>query len=199
MGKSEFLSDRIDSLKPVFANLKKIIDNYIEIEGEPPYWLNETASVSMIVAAASRAGFIAMSDYRGDKASTQRGRCDLYIRTDRKKFEIEAKAVYVRPGARKAIESALLRAGCDAVRVEKAGGYDRAAMVFAVLSLPVQQSKEWENRSEDMKSFKALCGSQGADVCWIWHADSSEAYNRCKDNRSGRFYPAMAILVKRLK
>jgi hypothetical protein len=43
-------------VEPLFKELERIIEEYILWEEQPPYWNNETASVSMLVAAGARAG-----------------------------------------------------------------------------------------------------------------------------------------------
>ncbi len=56
-------------LDPIFGELKHVIDEYIDWHdgpsskdvGEPPYWNNETASVSMLIAAAARKRYITHS------------------------------------------------------------------------------------------------------------------------------------------
>jgi len=90
-------------LRPLFGNLKKIIDEYVEYENEPPYWNNEQTSRSLLVAAASRTGFVSLAEYPTTKSSGRKkssGRCDLYLsrRYGRRYpwLEIETKAISVR-------------------------------------------------------------------------------------------------------
>ena len=103
-------------LEPMFDELKNVIDEYISWEEEPPYWNNESASVSMLVAAGARARYIVLSDYRTDKTKESEpieGRCDLLVGKDNDWLEIEAKPTYVRLEnaddriSRRALESAV--------------------------------------------------------------------------------------------
>src|SRR5258706_13156738 len=86
-------------LEPMFNELKNVIDQYISWEEESPYWNNESASVSMLVAAGASARYIVLSDFRTDKLKESEpidGRCDLFVGKEDDWLEIEAKPTYVR-------------------------------------------------------------------------------------------------------
>jgi hypothetical protein len=99
-------------LRPALNHLGGVIDDFIEWDKEPPYWNNEAASVSLLVAAATRAGYdVALSDYRRDKRNQSKGvkgRCDFLIGKGDRYLEIEAKQAYIGPGKQtKTIEGKL--------------------------------------------------------------------------------------------
>ena len=59
----------LSAYPPAASNnaLNDVVAEFIKWEKQPPYWSNESASVSMLLVAAARAGFIAQSDYRRHK------------------------------------------------------------------------------------------------------------------------------------
>ena len=66
-------------LTPLFKQLDHIIENYVLWEEEPPYFNNEAASVSLLVAAGSRAGYIVLSDFAQIKLQNVSGKMGAAI------------------------------------------------------------------------------------------------------------------------
>lgn len=97
------------------------------IEGDDPLLYNETASVSVLAGAATRAGYLALAEYSSEKRGAGRGRpyrkgrCDLWISTPiaERSWSFEVKQLFCRDGVRKAtLESALEQACNDARAVD---------------------------------------------------------------------------------
>src|SRR4051794_3779324 len=111
-------------LEPVFAVLPRVLKEYIQTEGEPPYHNNEAASISLLVAAGARSGYGVLSDYRTDKRAERRdrnGRCDFYIQKRGKYLEIEAKQIYGRSPGAKGIKTGLGKARKDSKALRGCG------------------------------------------------------------------------------
>jgi hypothetical protein len=192
-------STKFQWLTPAFNELASEIDRYIDWHGddepELPYWNNETASVSMLVGAAARRGFIALSDYRtektgGRKQGAVKGRCDLYLARGNSWLEIEAKQTYVRLGTSAQSVDAVMGIAIDNAKCI-AGKTDRAALVFAVASLSSAQATtdKW------ISAFTALLEGVKADLCWLWY-DPAGGHRYQWGNR---IHPAMAIFLKECK
>jgi hypothetical protein len=186
-------SPRLNWLNPVFQKLRDVVNNYIDWDEEPPYWNNEAASVSMLVAAAARAGCIVLSDYRRDKWDQRNdvnGRCDLLIGKGKNYLEIEAKQIYVGPKVTaRGLNSSLNRARADAKKIWWGKKRNRAGLIFAVVSLSKKQLKTFE-----IERFRSQLGATKADIAWFWH-DSSNS-ERYRSDANGRHYPGFAVLLK---
>jgi hypothetical protein len=180
-------------LKPVFKELKRIIDEYVEWHDQPPYWNNENASVSILVAAGACAGYSVLSDYRTEKKQKRKhvnGRCDLFLGKENQWLEIEAKPMYVSPDDEpekitKVLERAVDAARCLVPRQPK----HHAGLVFAVMSIPADnQNVNWG--TDFRKSFKQV----EADLCWMWH--DSNADKKYQWEKEKRRHPGLGIFLK---
>jgi len=181
-------------LQPAFKHLKTIIDSYIDWDGEPPYWNNEAASVSLLIAAASRARYdVALADYRRDKWVTgkdSKGRCDLYLGNANRYLEIEAKQFYFRANTKvKTIKKNLQRARAASKQLWGPG--ERAGLLFVVLSLSPDEAKTY-----DVKNFKEAIASVKSDVLWYWY-DSACDKEVFRSYEAKRYFPALAILMRK--
>jgi hypothetical protein len=114
-GKAEFVkrNRQLKWLEPAFKSLAQVLNEYVSSEEEPPYYNNETESVSLLVAAGARSGYVVLADYRTDKRAGGRdrnGRCDFYIEKRNRYLEIEAKQFYGRSPGAKGLKSNLGKA-----------------------------------------------------------------------------------------
>ncbi len=208
MSSERFLTcnQRLDWLKPMFRELKTVIHEYVESVEEPPYWNNENASVSMLVAAGARSGYIVLSDYRTEKTKEDEpvdGRCDFYIEYKSKPYpwlEIEAKPIYVRPNnARKRIAIALRSAVADADCLDSEEPDKRAGLVFATLSMAVpdgatqHKNFRWSKANVDASAFQKVFRAIDADLCWMWWDACADKKYRWENEE--RFHPGMAVFL----
>ncbi len=187
-------------LRPVFNELGHWIEDFIDWHddeaagdlGEPPYWNNETASVSMLVAAAAQRRFKTLADYRTDKkkkGKTVNGRADLFIGHGDDWLEIEAKQINLVPKSgpqrlQDAIRSAKHDASC------LAGQDPRAALVFAVMNIDAKDEQENWKPTAFLEQFDAV---NDAALKWVW-------YDTSVDKRYGfeggtRRYPGLGIFL----
>ena len=187
-------SEKTSWLRPIFRELSSLVSNYVEWSEEPPYWNNEAASVSMLIAAASRKKYQTLSDYRRDKRSNRKkikGRCDLLLGKGERWFEIEAKQIYVRPtDSKKKISDRLKTARRATKSLWWCAKQRRAGLVFVVLSLSRDDA-----RTFDFKSFTKVLQSIKADLLWTWCAPSPSSKIFCS-KENGRYYPAVAVLIR---
>jgi hypothetical protein len=199
--RSQFLKRGPDDLRwlaPMFDELKHVIDGYIDWHddpakndiGEPPYWNNETASVSMLIAAAARTGYITLADYRTERKGGSKGRCDLYLAKKNDWLEIEAKQITIRErGPASSIEKAL---ACGIAQTKTLPTKEPcAALVFAIMSIPAtDQGLNWT-----ATEFKKLFKEVDADLCWLWYdTDVDERYGWENDDR---VWPGLGIFLRK--
>jgi hypothetical protein len=191
-GKAEFVKrDRqLEWLEPAFKSLAQVLNEYVSSEEEPPYYNNETASVSLLVAAGARSGYVVLADYRTDKTvggDDRNGRCDFYIEKRNRYLEIEAKQIYGRSPGTKGLKSNLGKA-CKASKELKGRG-KRAGLLFAVLSQSKDQASHF-----NPQEFKKTLASSNADLCWWWY---DSAWRKYEDKANCRYYPGLAVLLKK--
>ena len=204
--KSKYLaqSKRLKWVEPVFNELKTVIDEYVSWEQEPPYWNNENASVSMLVAAGARSNYVVLSDYRTDKTDKGEpvdGRCDLLMGKEDNWLEMEAKPTYVRlENAKNNIERALASAVADANCLNSDKPHTRAGLLFATLSIHVPQELKstksflWSTVREDLAKFETVFAKIDADLCWMWW--NEDADKRYRWDNEEWFHPGIAIFLK---
>jgi hypothetical protein len=98
---------RLKSLEPVFAELKRVHENYITAElandsDDILYGHRERPHIGLLAAAAWLSGHTSLEEYRckkGTKRKSSTGRSDLYIRMGKTTFECEAKYATANLGA----------------------------------------------------------------------------------------------------
>jgi hypothetical protein len=190
---------KLQWLEPLFEELDGQIDRYVHHhwqwnEPEPPYWNNEAASVSMLVAAGAIRGYITLSDYRTDKTKDEKhsnGRCDLYIAKGKDNWlEIEAKQTY-----------APFAGGLDAIKKRMEEAEENVSCIVgnpgnkAALVLAIAQIEDSECRKTKwVDKFERLVAQVDADFCWIWC--DLKNYDRYRWNKETWVHPGLAILLK---
>jgi hypothetical protein len=134
----EIVNPRLTGLKPLLHRWTRLIVEYAEAFGEPPYWCNERADVSILAGAAWREGGMCLEEFsaeKGTKSDKWKGRADLFIRLGQTDYSIEAKRLYVglrpNPAVKRVAES--LEAACrDAAACEGEQADFRIGITFAV-------------------------------------------------------------------
>ncbi len=195
VSKISHTTDEIKWLVPMFQALESVIGHFTRWNEEPPYWYNEAASVSLLVAAASQRNYIAISDYRRykyHKGNDSKGRCDLLVGRGNLWLEAEAKQSYLRMGAGPHYLTKGLQKACnDAKKLWRTKR--RAGLLFTILSLSKEQAKTF-----NLSQFtNVLDGAKGkADICWYWY-DTRCMQPLYKDVDNDRYYPGFAILLKK--
>lgn len=187
----------------MFDELRRVIEEYIAwhshprlADGEPPYWNNETASVSMLVAAAARKKWLALAQYETERMSKGkqpgRGFCDLYLASDENWIEIEAKQIPAPYEYHRAtsIDRAL---GLAIEQTKTLPSKDPcAALVFAVMQVPKDDRKaDWP------KHFVDVFGRARADLCWIWYDHKADKKYEWKDE--DHVWPGLGIFLRLLE
>lgn len=196
--KTSFRAKKFKWLKPMLDELEYVVSEYIDAEDEPPFWYNEAASVSMLVAAAARRKYIAISDYRAEKEKERKnvnGRCDLYISHEKNCVNIEAKMTYVRPNnIRERLDTAMVRAIKDAGCLKNCDA--PAGLVFGVFSLSLSDGRDrsWQNSKQEIAGFKKEIEILDPDLYWMWW--DTDGYDRYHVEEETRFHPGFAVLLK---
>jgi hypothetical protein len=180
-------------LLPMLEKLANVVDEYIDWDGEPPYWNNETASMSLLVAAASRANYVALADYRRykwNKINDVNGGCDLMIGKGNQYIEIEAKQTYVGPNsAAKTLGSRVDKALGDAKKLWWAKKGTRAGLLFAVFKMTKTQGKIF-----NLESSQTTLSSVKSSLVWSW-CDRSYL-KKVYQPGNGYCYPGFALILK---
>jgi len=136
----EVVNPQLPGLKPLLNAWTRLVVEYAEAIGEPPYWCNERADVSILAGAAWRVGGICLEEFsaaKGTKSAKRKGRADLFIRLRQADYNIEAKRLYVHlrpdPAVNRVAES--LKAACrDAM---ECGGEQVDFVMGVVFAVPV--------------------------------------------------------------
>lgn len=139
-----------------------------------PLFYNETASVSFLASAASRAGLLSLCEYVATKRLIalgrphMNGRCDLWI-ADKKKgssWAFEFKQMFTRSKPRRSTIEERLRIACrDAHSVHP----DEADKSFGALLLLCRDKQEWHEQTEQMLED---LGSEVLYSCKFEHSTS---------------------------
>jgi hypothetical protein len=189
------LNPTVSWMRAVFKELDSLIRKFVKRDGEPPYWNNEAASVSLVAAAASRKGLLALSDYRRSKehGGKTKGRCDLYVSRGEKYLEVEAKQTYVSDRSTiKRLRTELGKARQAANGLWWTNKSNRAGLLFAVFGLSEKQAKTFDPTKliSQLKSLKA-------DLIWFWYdTDACQGTYRFRLRGNNRYYPGVIVLIK---
>jgi hypothetical protein len=127
-----------------------------------PFSYNETASVSVLVAGAALAGFIALADYRTIKLSgsgnDKNGRCDLYLMANWNTWAFEFKQLFTTssPTSEGRLKSKL-EASLKAAKELKGEDHDRA---FGGVIIPLSNMKDNATLARARKNIAAFCNAE---------------------------------------
>jgi hypothetical protein len=189
-------NDSLRWLRGAFQELPRQIENFVRYHrpdskqgdyGELPYNNNETASVSMVVAAAARAGYIALADYRTDKRKNGKGingRCDLYVARGENCLELESKQIHLTPRSPKEkLASAFRKAERDAKCILDK---PRAAAVFALMNIAAKEQDDWAAAFED--TYDGV----HADLKWCWYDPKPDYKHRWQE----RLHPGIFMFIQ---
>jgi hypothetical protein len=175
------LSERLTVLKPVFEELGKVHQEYINrVIDDSPYWYRERAHIGFLAAAIGRGGGITLEEY-GTKKNKQgrpkqdepkHGRCDLYIQFEQAEFQCEAKCVrllnHVRDKFREAVN--------DTRALVHDSNEKRLALLF--FTPTIHESKFDRYYQDDLPKWKTELTKQcrGCDaMIWIGVRDWQDA------------------------
>ena len=134
----EIVNPQLSGLKPLLRAWTRLVVEYAKALGEPPYWCNERADVSILAGAAWRLGGICLEEFsseKGTKSSKRKGRADLFFHLRHTDYSLEAKRIYVglRRGPNvKRVAQELELARRDALECEAEGVHFRIGIVFVV-------------------------------------------------------------------
>ena len=131
---------------------------------DDPFAYNETASVSVLAAAAARAGYLSIAEYGAtkgwpdDRRFAVNGRCDLWLAADDEIWAFEFKQVHAFRTGIRGLSSALARAEVCARCLRKTEGRRVAGLIVSLYSL------EQKGRASAMMKLERLKG----DVDYMW-------------------------------
>jgi hypothetical protein len=178
------------------------INEYVLCEEEPPFWSNERSNVSILLAAAARAGsYIALSEYPTNKSKKRKrvnGRCDLFICKKSKPWphlQMEAKSRYIgQERQNDKLEKDLKFASRDAKALYKKKSGCQAGLLYEVMSVP-----ENEIENFDIKKFKKKFSEADSDLCWFWY--DSDLYKERENGKKiykwgDHFHPGVAVFLR---
>jgi hypothetical protein len=192
-------SKELKSLKAVFKKLMSVHQTYIDRgAGDCPYWYSERPHVGLLSAAVWQSGGTALEEYGTHKTKeyeSQRGRCDLGIRTNRAGFECEAKRLWLNAVssteslARK-VKDEVERAVKDVKKLKSKKGL---ALCFVTPVVHKSKFSELDKRCDE------LIKSVRSNPCWdalIW-VGVKKGLNERQVFFSGKFfYPGLLLAIR---
>jgi hypothetical protein len=127
---------------------------------DDPFGYNETASVGILVAAAFKAGLLALPEYvaskgvKGNRRKRRRGRCDLWVASTRISWAFEFKQmILAAPPRLNTLEARLARA-VDCASHVTAAEADLRVGCLIVSTYPASSGKPREMLRERLDEFK---------------------------------------------
>jgi hypothetical protein len=174
-------------------------------DGDVPYWYNERANVSVLAGAAWRCGWVALEEFQTEKqepvpeegdvidAKRWKGRCDLFICSDRRSDTIEAKFKWLSLNS-KDIEgqsSQLLdKALSDAHNTSC--GENIYAVGVAFIPFYIKESALFRDIDEQIDEALDEMKKTGADlIAWCF-----PEFMRDKVSEKGYIHPGVVMLAK---
>ena len=169
-------SKRVRKLKPILRGWIRAIGHYCCEVGEPPYYYNERANISLLAAGAWEAGAAVLEEYQTSKKSKEvqrkpgRGRCDLFVCTNGTDFQIEAKHVWMRADARDKTVKNRIRKGFEEAFKDAGRNTEttaRVACVFFPISFRLEKFPQYKNKPDKLiksqlsRYLKEFCYSLG--------------------------------------
>lgn len=169
------LDERTEPLIPYLRGWRTAINRYIAVhEGEPPYYFNERASLSMLAAGAWLSGATALEEYgtyKGWGSSKGNGRCDLYISDHEKSAEIEAKQKWMSAATSDASLAAHIQAEVKKASAEAKRNYDADTKFGCVFFVPRFSKTRFRDYPSSPERFiKAEIGRylKAAKIVHLW-------------------------------
>ncbi len=162
-----------------FQQLLRLRERFGEcvFAGYDPLALNETASVGLFAAAASRSGLLALTDYASFKRSWtpearyRRGRCDLWVADPRRdlSWAFEFKQGWFSAGTRLAtIESLLDRACGDARNVDMLEAHRRYGALIVTVEGREPDCPQQDERLAQLAERASYCCRLSGSVAPAW-------------------------------
>jgi hypothetical protein len=162
-----------------FQQLLRLRERFGEcvFAGYDPLALNETASVGLFAAAASRSGLLALTDYASFKrtwtreARYRRGRCDLWVADPRRdlSWAFEFKQGWFSSRTRLAtIETLLDRACCDARSVDMLEAHRRYGALIVTVDEREGDCAEQEERLAQLADRASYCCRLSGSAAPVW-------------------------------
>jgi len=161
------------------------------------WWYGERASIGALAAAVWKSGGIALEEYttrKGGETNGFKGRSDLRISHDSKKYTIEAKQIWPglgnpSDGHSSQISKALNQAHCD-LNKSQTNESEQLAVVFASPSLPVSSLSEIPKAVKDWLDIVAKVDADAK--AWLF----PEQARGLRVVEEGRIYPGTMIVVE---
>lgn len=137
---------------------------------EDPFAYNETASVSLLSAAAARIGYLGLAEFnvtkksRRDRRCKARGRSDFWMTSDRREWSFEFKQITDGPITSRRLR-AKMKAAADCVAHLRRYGAEHmvAGLVVSLYWVDEEATREAKKR---LRAHAAAC-----DHAWIVKAD----------------------------
>ena len=182
-------------LRPVFAQLWSVFDQFITQNDEVPWWYTERSLVGLMTAAAFRAGCSAIEEFtcaRHHKRS--RGRVDWWVGTgaDDEELFAETKQAYISSdGGWALLSSGFKHAEAQLRDYDLGQEYDHVPRLLIVFVRPYfKNGKDWI----EQRNLWLTETPEGADYCAYYWLER-EHQDRCVSD-GGYCYPGILICCK---
>jgi hypothetical protein len=197
------LSDALKFLKPVFARLRDVHQQYIDDSPKKdfPYWYSERPQVGFLAAAVWKCGGIALEEYGTNKTEDdKRGRGDLFIKIGGKGFDCEAKRLWLRFSRSEDSEDLvgkILKDKNDGLKQAEINVKDHSsngglALCFVTPAIK-GQTPEKDHYELLEKVIRSLKNKVDAMV-WIGFQD----WENGKQKNDDTYYPGLLLVIKKV-
>lgn len=192
---------QLDDLRMILREWTRMVEAYSN-DVDPAdalYWYNERATLSTLAAAAARVDCYVLEEYRTPKLSQDRqwsGRADLWIRSPRSEYILEAKQLLVLAssepsGLAGTIDSALATACADADCHPLDPKYCMLGVVFIVPYIPKARHRD---RDTCVSMLETALADADLDVSALAVPKRASPIND-----QGYLYPAVACCMRRVR
>lgn len=194
-------SGNFKSLHPILNEWILCIDKFLSEADDRAWWYNERATLSILAAAAwmSGSGNIALEEYvtdKGHKASSYKGRCDLFIGTKSNNYACEAKQIWCSIGGSAKNTQEIIKKGLKssekAARKLQSHEGQRLAITFIVPKLPPSDESNIDKLLKlwlkEIRTYECSC------IAWTFPAK----IRRQPSESSGYFYPGVVMIIQEI-
>jgi hypothetical protein len=192
-------SGKLHLIRPVLSRWIDVLNRYIEVcEGDDcQWWYTERAILSSFAAAVWLCEGVALEEYNAEKknkGAKWKGRCDLFFSLRDRFFACEAKQVWCKgeifESGALTIDNSLRDAQADAQCLYKREG-TRLGICFVIPHFAADQDSCSQLLMRWLGQFKSVNADARA---WAF----PEGARSLKSSYDGRFYPGVALFIRKV-
>jgi len=199
-------NEKLEPLRPVLDAWINCIIQYVELfdGGDLPYWFNERANVSILSAAAWKAGMVALEEFPSDKVpqssedeeidsalcketNPKKGRCDLYLANSDVEFFVEAKVDYPKISDK----SDCFRKGLSYIAQDRRNVGSQSSIHLSALFCAPFSHKQRASEQEISNHLNLALQEPMDAHAWVIPSKAQETASH-----KGSYYPMVSLFLK---